>query len=494
MAMKPTFQLRLGQQLTLTPQLQQAIRLLQLSTLELSMEIQQALESNPMLEVKEENADEQVQNTAQQEENAVPVEAQPAEQSIDLQKSDMPDELPVDSAWDDVYQPMPIPKAVAKNNDTQSFETQRGTVTTLRDHLIWQMQLTPFTEMDNAIATAIIDAVDDSGFLRESLQDIQTSLALDESTSVEVPGLDEIEAVLHRIQRFDPPGIAARDLRETLLLQLQQLPKDTPWLEQATLMINDHFDVLGQRDYPKLMRHAKLKEKPLRDVLQLIKSLNPRPGNAIASEEPHYIIPDVIVRKAGVKWNVELNQEVTPHLKINNQYARLVQRADTSPDNNFLRNHLQEARWFLKSLQSRNETLVKVAKCIVEYQKDFFEHGEEAMRPLILHDIAEAVEMHESTISRVTTQKYMYTPRGVYELKYFFSSHVSTDTGGECSSTAIRARIKKLIATENIRRPLSDSKIAELLGGQGIKVARRTIAKYREAMGVLPSNERKSWI
>lgn len=291
---------------------------------------------------------------------------------------------------------------------------------------------------------------------------------------------------------FPIPG--ARDLRECLLLQLRQLDADTPWLTEAKRLTGDYLDLLGSRDYSQLMRRLKLKEDDLRQVIELIQSLNPRPCSQISANEPEYVVPDVLVRKHNERWLVELNQEAVPRLRVNPQYAGFVRRADSSADNTFMRNQLQEARWFIKSLQSRNETLMKVATQIVEHQRGFLEYGDEAMKPLVLHDIAEAVGMHESTISRVTTQKFMHTPRGIYELKYFFSSHVSTSEGGECSSTAIRAIIKKLVAAENQKKPLSDSKIAGLLEAQGIQVARRTVAKYRESLGIAPSSERKRLI
>ena len=296
---------------------------------------------------------------------------------------------------------------------------------------------------------------------------------------------------MHRIQRFDPIGIGARDPGESLLIQLGDLPKETKWLNRAIELIRDHVNLLGNRDYNQIMRRMKLDESELQEVLTLVQSLNPRPGSHITNETPQYVVPDVFVVNNNGKWQVDLNIEATPKLRINNQYAGLVKRADSSKDNTYLRNHLQEARWFLKSLQSRNETLLKVARCIVDQQSNFFDYGEEAMKPLVLRDIAETVEMHESTISRVTTQKYMHTPRGILEFKHFFSSHVSTADGGECSATAIRAIIKKLVAAEPPTKPLSDNKMASLLDDQGIKVARRTIAKYREAMSIPPSNERK---
>jgi RNA polymerase sigma-54 factor len=303
-----------------------------------------------------------------------------------------------------------------------------------------------------------------------------------------------VEAVLHRIQAFDPPGVGARNPQECLLIQLHQLPDSTPQLAQAIKLCHDHFSLLAGQDQNQIKRRLKIDDEELVQIMQLIRSLNPRPGTMIAQSEPEYVIPDVFVSKRHGRWVVELNAETTPKLRVNNDYASLIRRADQSDDNTFLKNHLQEARWFIKSLQSRNETILRVASKIVEYQRGFFEHGEEAMKPLVLRDIAEALEMHESTISRVTTQKYMHTPRGTLEFKYFFSSHVSTSAGGECSSTAIRALIKKLIAAEKPNKPLSDNKIATLLSEQGIEVARRTVAKYRESMGIPPSNERKRLI
>ena len=322
--------------------------------------------------------------------------------------------------------------------------------------------------------------------LRVSLEEI----AADFDAAREI-GVEEVEMVLHMLQQFDPTGVCARDLRECLLLQLRDVPDGTPWLEEARTLLSNHMHLLAARDYPTLLRRTRLEENELSDVMRLIQTLNPRPGSAVSSEEVEYVVPDVVVRKDKRRWLVELNGESTPRLRINADYAALVRRADSSADNQFLKNNLQEARWFLKSVQSRNETLLKVATCIVQHQRGFLDYGPEAMKPLVLADIADAIGMHESTISRVTTRKYMHTPRGIFELKYFFSSHVGTASGGEVSSTAIRALIRKLTDEENPRKPLSDSRIAQLLAEQEIKVARRTIAKYRESMAIPPSNERK---
>ena len=499
--MKPSLVLKMGQQLTMTPQLQQAIRLLQLSTLDLQQEIQEALESNPMLERQEEGEDfdnsdpmadgaESATATVAQEETFQESSFQENTQTVDnLEEGEwgerIPNELPVDTAWEDIYQTS-ASSLPSNDDDEWDFTTRTSSGESLQSHMLWQLNLAPMSDKDRLIAVTIIDCINDQGYLEETLEEIVDSF--DPELDVE---LDEVEAVLRRIQQFEPSGIGARDLRECLLLQLRQLPASTPWLKEAQRLTGDYLDLLGNRDYSQLMRRMKLKEDELRAVIELIQSLNPRPGSQIESSEPEYVVPDVIVRKHNERWLVELNQEAMPRLRVNAQYAGFVKRADSSADNTFMRNQLQEARWFIKSLQSRNETLMKVATQIVEHQRGFLDYGDEAMKPLVLHDIAEAVGMHESTISRVTTQKYMHTPRGIYELKYFFSSHVSTSEGGECSSTAIRAIIKKLVAAENAKKPLSDSKIAALLEAQGIQVARRTVAKYRESLGIAPSSERK---
>ena len=494
--MKLSLQLKLGQQLAMTPQLQQAIRLLQLSTLDLQQEIHQALESNPMLELIEgiEEDENQATDAEANTESASQAADSPDNKTADnldeeYWQSEIPKDLEVDSSWDDVYTNSPPPSQNFEADDFD-YESRNSAEETLQDHLLWQLNLTPMSESDEAIAIAIIDAIDPNGWLTVDLESILAGF----DPELEI-GLDEMLAVLHRIQQFDPIGVGYRNLSECLLVQLNHLGEHNQpkIVENAKLIVREYIELLGHRDYALLMRKTKLKEAELAETIALIEDLDPRPGANIAPESTDYVVPDVIVTKHANsgKWKVELNPETAPKIRINSSYASLVKRADTSSDNNFLRDNLQEARWFLKSLQSRNETLMKVATRIIEHQKGFLEYGDEAMKPLVLHDIAEAVSMHESTISRVTTQKYMYTPRGIFELKYFFSSHVSTKGGGECSSTAIRAIIKKLIAAENKRKPLSDSKITELLEEKGINVARRTIAKYRESLSIPPSNERK---
>jgi RNA polymerase sigma-54 factor len=367
-------------------------------------------------------------------------------------------------------------------------ENQDESEDTLQQHLLWQMRLTPFTESEQLIATMIIDSIEDDGYLKATIEDLYESLR-DEIDELDI---EEVETVLHRIQHFDPVGVAARDLRECLLIQLRML--EAGGIAQSAHLkelIDKHLDTLAKRDYASIRRALKISDDELTELVRTIQLLNPRPGSQIQTEKTEYIVPDVYARKISGKWQLSLNPDNAPRLQIAEHYAQLINRADSSAENTYLKNNLQEARWFLKSLQSRNETLLKVTDAIVERQQDFLDFGEEAMKPLVLADIAEEVEMHESTISRVTTRKYLHTPRGIFELKYFFSSHVSTESGGECSATAIRAIIKKLVAAENPRKPLSDSKIAAILGDQGINVARRTIAKYRETLAIPPSNERK---
>lgn len=493
--MKASLQLKLGQQLTMTPQLQQAIRLLQLSSLELQQEIQQALDANPLLEMDDDRLDgDQYDADGGDKEfddkfddgsvSASAGDSASVETSEAVTQESMPDELPMDTTWDEVFTAAPVAGPGISRDDDMPFqgETSEG----LYEHLEWQKNLTPFSDTDLAIATAIIDAIDEKGYLTQSLDEIL------EAVGDEEVELDEVEAVLKRIQHFDPIGVAARDLAECLLIQLGQFAADTPHLDNAKLLIREHLDLIANRDFRTLMRKTRLKEEELRDAIVLIQSLNPRPGENVTSTKEEYVIPDVSVSKKNGRWVVELNPDCMPKLSVNQQYAALARTSRNQSDSQFIRGHLQEAKWFIKSLESRNDTLLKVANCIVQFQQGFFEYGEEAMKPMVLNDIAEAVEMHESTISRVTTQKYMHTPRGIFELKYFFSSHVGTEDGGECSSTAIRAFIKKLVAAENQKKPLSDSKMAELLAEQGINVARRTIAKYREAMLIPPSNQRKS--
>lgn len=491
--MKQSLSLRFGQQMTMTPQLQQAIRLMQLSAMELNLEIREAVETNPMLELEDDDigdvAAEDLGSDPEWERREEPQSEMDDEEDGFIEDVGIPEELPVDTSWDDVYQASAPPAPPLR----EGMEFDNPASESLTDHLLWQLNLSPMTPRDRLVAAAIVEAIDADGMLQVDLEDIAESLAgafgaADLST-------DEVESVLTRVQQFEPVGVGARDLRECLLLQLDQLPPDTSWRDDAVNMVERHFDMLAGSDFNALSRASRLDVETLKRAMELIRSLNPRPGAAVGDFDCEYIEPDVFVSKDvngdGGRWLVELNADSVPRLRINDDYAGLVRRGDGSADNTFLRNNLQDARWFLKSLRNRNETLLTVATEIVERQRGFLDHGEEAMKPLVLADIAGAVGMHESTISRVTTRKYMRTPRGVFELKYFFSSHVATATGGEVSSTAIRALIRKVVADENPNRPLSDSRIASMLAERNIDVARRTVAKYRESMAIPSSTGRK---
>ncbi len=496
--MKQSLDLRLGQHLTITPQLQQAIRLLQLSSIELQQEIQQVLESNPLLEEKEESAAETAAGT----DGATPTTANDNEttnydatETATARESEPATAADEDSAEGDWTESFDLPiasrtRAGGDDDDGFDMDGRNSGPTTLRDHLLWQMRMTPFSNTDRRIAEALIDAVNEDGYLTLELEDVQQILAGEQPVE-----LDEIQAVQHQIQNFDPLGVGARNLAECLQLQLRALDPATPHLKAAAaLATTENLALLGARDYTALRRALKLSAEELQAIIHVIQSLNPRPGAGIQSSQANYVIPDIIVKKIRGVWRAELNSDLSPRLRINRHYERMIQRGNTSSPNRYLQDQLQQARWFIKSLNSRNETMLKVARTIVDRQRAFFDHGPEAMKPLVLHDIAETVGMHESTISRVTTNKYMLTPRGIFELKYFFSSHVATADGGACSATAIRSMIKKLVENESTTKPVSDSKLAEILTRQGIHVARRTIAKYRELLTIPPSSQRKSLV
>jgi RNA polymerase sigma-54 factor len=492
--MKQSLNLRMGQQLSMTPQLQQAIKLLQMSTLDLQQEIQQALESNIMLELEDDEFSSFSLDMPLHDKKSDNLELM---QSSEGSQTDIPDDLPTDSSWDDIYDTEPDYESSVPDYDFGSiqessnfegeFESQHTSTLSLQAHLLEQLDLVSFSEHDFATAIAIIDSINTEGYLTASVEDIFHSLC------EQIPDLDldEVNAVLHRIQHFDTAGVGAIDLSDCLRLQLEQLPDSTIHKHDALLLVTRHLDLLATHDQAKLLRKLGVDEETLGEVVALIRTLDPKPGEQIQSKLSEYVIPDVYVKKMNDRWCVDLNPDVAPKLRVNEMYAGLIKKSDTSKDNTIMKEHLQEAKWFIKSLHSRNDTLLRVARCIVEKQTAFLEHGSIAMKSMVLRDVAEELELHESTISRVTTQKYMHTPNGIVEFKYFFSSHVSTDGGGECSSTAIRALIKELISNENATKPLSDSKIAEFLKAKGINVARRTVAKYREAMFISSSSQRK---
>jgi len=494
--MKQSLQLRIGQSLTMTPQLQQAIKLLQLSSLELQTEIQQTLDANPLLE-QDDNLGEitVIDHDAQREnssngEDAAEDAATPGGVAENRAEQSLPDDLEMDARWEQIYDNLSAFQGQNSNNYDDSrnlFENQAGEQDVLKQHLTWQLDCSHLSDTDHSIGLAIIDSIDDSGYLNESVEDIHEGLGQE----FESLDLDEVKAVLHLVQRFDPVGVAAASPGECMAIQLGQFDPQTPYLDKALVLVDKYLEQLACNDVALLKRRLQANDAELGEIIRLIQTTNPHPGHSISESHAEYVVPDVYVSKQSGSWKATINQENAPRLRINDQYAGMIKRSDRSEQNTYLKDHLQEARWFIKSLQSRNETLLRVASAIVECQQAFLEYGEEAMQPMVLRDIAELLEMHESTISRVTTHKYMHTPRGILEFKYFFSSHVGTADGGECSATAIRAIIKKFVAAEKPEKPLSDNKIAQLLGEQGIKVARRTVAKYREALHIAPSNERK---
>lgn len=503
--MQQGLHLKLGSQLTMTPQLQQAIRLLQLSTLDLQQEVIEQLYNNPLLETDEESHP--VANSENQDE---PSTHQTSE-DIDLNTDDP---LTQDRARDateptvtETDETMVVENYEhnAADNNWDSYNTNSNSSSnsgrevnledvyqvteSLQDHLLWQLNLTPFSHRDKEIAVSFIDAINDSGFITEDLHEATSHLSdVFQDDEIET---DELIAVLKRLQQFDPPGIFARDLQECLLIQLDQLDSETPYLNEAKILVTDFLNEIASVELSKLTRKTSIDSESIQNAVNLIRTLNPHPGEQLNANSAEYIVPDVFIEKISGAWEVRLNDSNIPRLKINNTYADLIKRSDNSSENLYLKNNLAEARWFLRSLESRNESLMRVAVAIVDFQQGFLNHGPVAMKPMVLSDIAQQLNLHESTISRVTTKKYIATPQGIFELKYFFSSHVGTSAGGECSSTAVCAILKEMIAAENPSKPLSDNKIAALLAEKGIQVARRTVAKYRESINIPSSSQRK---
>jgi RNA polymerase sigma-54 factor len=478
--MKLSVGLKIANSLSLTPQLQQAIRLLQLSSLELEQEIQLQLDSNPLLEKVEEQTSIESLSTADTDQKDL---------TNELNADHLPEDLPVDTDWDDIYTHQPTSLGAA---EFEEREDNRQSQQSLQEYMLEQINLLHFSQIDQLIAYCIVDALDEKGFLDAELAEITASVqhvlaSMEYEDEIEQ---DEVLVVLKHIQHLDPIGIGARNLAECLLIQLDSLPHSTPCRNDAIKLLQ-HYELLISNELPKLMKQTSLNQEQLRCAVDLLKTLKPYPGLEFESKESDYQIPDVVVIKKNGAWQVALNPDVMPKLRLNSFYTNMIRRADQSDENQYLRNQMLEAKNFIKSIDERHKTLLKVATCIVEHQKAFLEIGAEGMKPLVLRDIAEEVDLHESTVSRVTTNKYMLTPRGLFELKYFFSSHVGTTSGGEASSTAIRAKIKKLIAEENTRKPLSDNAIANLLKEEGIDVARRTVAKYRESLHIPSSSERK---
>jgi RNA polymerase sigma-54 factor len=476
--MKPGLQFRLNQQLTLTPQLQQAIRLLQLSQLELEAELRQIAEGNPLLEFEEESAPGE---TEEESFSAAPAEAPTvdhnADDVADWGEADTPAEAPIDFSLGS--------SAPSGSRGDEDFEPQNAAPETLQEHLLWQLNLSPFNTRQRLIATVIIDALNADGYLAEGIEGVLAALPADLDATI-----DEVETVRRQLQRFDPTGIASLDLRDCLRVQLEQFDADTPHRGLALQIVAGELELLARNDVAKLARKLRASEEDVAAAALLIRSLDPRPGAALDATPVEYVAPDVYAYKEGNRWKVSLNPDCQPRLGLNQHYCSLIAQA-RGEDASWMRGQLQEARWLIKSLESRAETLLKVADAIVRRQSAFLDYGPEAMHPLVLREVAEEVGMHESTISRVTTRKYIHTPRGTFELKYFFSSGVSTEDGGGASATAIQAMIKKLIDGEDTRKPLSDQALAEELNRKGIQVARRTVAKYREALRIPSSSERQ---
>ena len=509
--MRPGLQLKISQQLTITPQLQQAIKLLQLSTLELRQEVIEQLYNNPLLEMDEDQgqANSEEQNDDQQATEKPSTEDQdvnfdtddPSLHSSAADASELtvteseassdwdnntPQDLPVDANWDEVYStPAPTSSGGGEVNLEQVYQVTES----LQDHLHWQLNLTPFSDRDREIAEAYIDAINENGFINSNLEDITDHIDYEDPDDALEE--DELLAVLKRLQQFDPPGVFARDIRESLLIQLSQLSPETQHLDQAKRLTSEFLDDIASVELSRLSKKAGYTDEDTQQALLLIRSLNPRPGEALAANDAEYIVPDVYVEKVAGRWRVQLNDSNMPRLRINDTYSNMIKRSDNSDENQFLKNNLAEARWFLRSLESRKETLMRVSMTIIDLQQGFLDHGPVAMKPMVLSDIATKLDLHESTISRVTTTKYMATPQGIFELKYFFSSHVGTSGGGECSSTAVCAILKTMISAEQPAKPLSDNRLTSLLEEQGIQVARRTVAKYRESMGIPSSSQRK---
>ena len=481
--MKHSLKLRLSQHLTLTPQLQQSIRLLQLSTLELNQEIEKFLLDNPLLEREDGSPNEPLAG------NAPPASGEPNQSASsgadDAQPAGNSDggnaesgeftgnELSYGTPRDD-------------ENDEAGSSQLAAEEQSLRAHLVAQLPHVNLSDRDQHLLTLLIDSLDDDGYLHQDLDELAALLPAELEIDV-----DELNVALRHLQNLDPPGIGARNLNEGLLLQLEALPASTPFRAHAIDIARNHLEILAARDFAKLKKLLHCDDTVLRGVQHLIVGLNPRPGSNFSSGDARYVVADVIIKKIKGVWLAALNPDAMPKLRINRLYADILQRNRDSGHAQ-LASQLQEARWLIKNVQQRFDTILRVSQAIVDRQRHFFEHGEVAMRPLVLREIADTLDLHESTVSRVTTQKFMLTPRGIFELKYFFGSHVTTETGGAASSTAVRALIKQLVGAENAHKPLSDSQISEILGQQGIVVARRTVAKYRESMQILPVNMRKS--
>ena len=484
--MKPSLQLKLSQHLALTPQLQQSIKLLQLSTIELNQEIERVLLENPMLE-RDEPESQLGSSRVEAPGPLAPAGSEAAQEREQEQARDADRDRGAERDFEgdgEAGEWQGSASGPRDDDDETDFQEFQAAVPTLRDHLDAQIALTPLSDRDRALCRFMIEALDDDGYLSQSLDDLLPLLP----PELEVE-TDDLKIALRHIQSLDPAGIGATDVSECLALQLRALPADAV-RDLALALVAEHLELLAARDFLKLKRALRCTDEALREAHLLILGLNPRPGAQFAASDTRYVVPDVVVRKVRSTWVVSLNPDAMPRLRINSLYAQILR--DNRGASGSLSSHLQEARWLIKNVQQRFDTIQRVSQAIVDRQRQFFDYGDVAMRPLTLREIAEQLDLHESTVSRVTTQKYMATPRGIFEFKYFFGSHVATDTGGAASSTAIRALIRQFVGAEDKKKPLSDAKIAELLGQQGIVVARRTIAKYRESLDIPPVSLRKT--
>jgi RNA polymerase sigma-54 factor len=470
--MKAVLQLRQSQQLTLTPQLQQAIKLLQLSTLEINQETARLLDENPFLEREEDDSDQPYAHG----------DAPAASATSETKTSEDNDSQPAEADW---AEPTFTASGISDDED-DGYSEVAADRPNMREHLLWQVNMSQLDGHDKKLIGLLIDALDDNGYLAQPLDEIVELLPVELDVT-----LDDLETALVQLQHLDEPGIGARNLSECLALQLRAQPEDVPGRDLALSIVMSHLDLLANRDFNKLKKALHCDDAALRTAQDLIIHLQPKPGTTFEQRAADYVVPDVLVTRHGNIWKARLNPEAMPRLRVNQMYANIMQRRDEQSSQQ-MAGQLQEARWFIKNLQQRFDTILRVSQAIVERQRQFFEHGEIGMRPLVLREIADQLELHESTISRVTTQKFMLTPRGIFELKYFFGSGLSTEAGGACSSTAIRAIIKQLVSEEDVQHPLTDSRMSEILAQQGIIIARRTVAKYRELLNILPVNLRKS--
>ncbi|BCK86571.1 RNA polymerase sigma-54 factor [Sideroxyarcus emersonii] len=477
--MKHSLQLRQSQQLMLTPQLQQAIKLLQLSTLEINQEAARLLDENPFLEREDDTTNQTYSGNSSTDTPAPSSSAESAPAEAESRDSDS-------SEWPEPSFSSSSSSSSSPDDEDDGYSEVAAEKPSMREHLLWELNMNPMDERDKKIVGLLIDALDENAYLSQPLEEIAELLPPELDIT-----LDDLETALVQLQHLDAPGIGARNLSECLSLQLRAMPEDLPGRELALAIVGQHLDLLAARDFNKLKKALRCDDNALRTAQDLIVHLQPKPGSAFEHRAADYVVPDVLVERHGGIWRARLNPEAMPRLRINQVYANILQQRNEKNAQE-MAGQLQEARWFIKNLQQRFETILRVAQAIVERQRQFFEHGDIAMRPLVLREIAEQLELHESTISRVTTQKFMLTPRGIYEFKYFFGSGLATEAGGACSSTAIRALIKQLVSEEDAKHPLTDSRMSEILAQQGILVARRTVAKYREGMNILPVNLRKS--